>query len=111
MPARGEHSVVATFGRVDTEFCLIRDDSSANQRDRITKAIWIRPSITLRDECLNVELFWLIDDAREKLEKWRLDYNTERPHSSLANLPAFAKELGQRNINQNREPLAIAYST
>ena len=41
----------------------------------------------LRDECLNVELFWSVEDARAKLEKWRVDYNVHRPHSSLANLP------------------------
>jgi putative transposase len=37
----------------------------------------------LRDECLNTELFWSIEDARAKLEKWRLDYNLRRPHSAL----------------------------
>jgi putative transposase len=37
----------------------------------------------LRDECLNANLFFSIDDARKKLEAWRLDYNTQRPHSSL----------------------------
>ena len=37
----------------------------------------------LRDECLNANLFFSIEDARRKLEAWRLDYNTQRPHSSL----------------------------
>jgi putative transposase len=37
----------------------------------------------LRDEFLNSELFFSIDDARRKLEAWRVDYNTTRPHSSL----------------------------
>jgi len=37
----------------------------------------------LRDECLNTNLFFSIDDARRKLETWRVDYNTVRPHSSL----------------------------
>ena len=41
----------------------------------------------LRDECLNAELFFSVADAQEKLEKWRQEYNTVRPHSSLANLP------------------------
>ncbi|HET6841049.1 MAG TPA: IS3 family transposase, partial [Candidatus Angelobacter sp.] len=59
----------------------------------------------LRDECLNVELFWSVEDARAKLEKWRVDYNVHRPHSSLANLPpaAFANELRQRKPTTNRE--------
>jgi putative transposase len=37
----------------------------------------------LRDECLNVELFFSLDDARRKLECWRQDYNHYRPHSAL----------------------------
>ena len=37
----------------------------------------------LRDECLNGNLFFSIEDARRKLEVWRVDYNTVRPHSSL----------------------------
>jgi putative transposase len=36
-----------------------------------------------RDECLNENLFRDLADAREKIERWRVDYNTERPHSSL----------------------------
>jgi len=41
----------------------------------------------LRDECLNTELFFSLADAREKLEKWRQDYNESRPHSALGGLP------------------------
>jgi putative transposase len=37
----------------------------------------------LRDECLNVEWFRSIEDARAKLAAWRRDYNHNRPHSSL----------------------------
>lgn len=36
-----------------------------------------------RDECLNDNWFTSIDEARELTEKWRNDYNTERPHSGL----------------------------
>ena len=38
----------------------------------------------LRDECLNVEVFFGLSDARDKLEHWRQDYNEVRPHSALA---------------------------
>ncbi len=38
----------------------------------------------LRDECLNVEVFLDLADARRKLDKWRNDYNQQRPHSALA---------------------------
>jgi putative transposase len=39
-----------------------------------------------RDECLNQMLFSDILDARRKIESWRLDYNQNRPHSSLGNM-------------------------
>jgi putative transposase len=40
----------------------------------------------LRDECLNVHQFVSLDDARQKIEAWRRDYNDHRPHSSLGHL-------------------------
>jgi putative transposase len=40
----------------------------------------------LRDECLNVHQFTSIDDAKAKIEAWRLDYNQRRPHGSLGHL-------------------------
>lgn len=36
-----------------------------------------------RDECLSLHWFTSITDAKEKIEAWRMDYNTCRPHSSL----------------------------
>jgi putative transposase len=41
---------------------------------------------TFRDECLNANWFLSMEDAREKIEKWRRDYNEFRPHSSLGDL-------------------------
>ena len=38
-----------------------------------------------RDECLNENWFTSTEDAKGKIEAWRLDYNRERPHSSLGN--------------------------
>jgi putative transposase len=39
-----------------------------------------------RDECLNENWFVSLQDAKEKIETWRRDYNRDRPHSSLGNL-------------------------
>ena len=39
-----------------------------------------------RDECLNLHWFRSIDHARQVIERWRQEYNTERPHSSLGYL-------------------------
>lgn len=36
-----------------------------------------------RDECLSMQTFRTVREANEKIEKWRIEYNTERPHSSL----------------------------
>src|SRR5713226_561549 len=48
----------------------------------------------LRDECLNVEWFSSLDDARQKLGKFREHYNHQRPHSALADrTPAAFAEL------------------
>lgn len=38
----------------------------------------------MRDELLNETLSFSLDQAREAVTKWVEDYNTERPHSSLA---------------------------
>ena len=40
----------------------------------------------LRDECLNEHLFKSLPAARHILELWRVDYNTQRPHTSLDGL-------------------------
>lgn len=41
---------------------------------------------SFRDECLNVNWFMSLDDARMKIEAWRKDYNEFRPHSGLTYL-------------------------
>ena len=51
-----------------------------------------------RDECLNANWFTTLADARRKIEAWREDYNTERPHSALGYLSPdeFAARLSSR---------------
>lgn len=41
---------------------------------------------SFRDECLNAHWFLSLEDAREKIEYWRREYNSFRPHSSLGGL-------------------------
>lgn len=51
----------------------------------------------LRDECLNVNEFLSLNDARVKLEAWRRDYNECRPHGSLGQLtPSEYARTGQQ---------------
>jgi putative transposase len=51
----------------------------------------------LRDECLNEQVFVSLADARQRIEQWRVQYNRERPHSSLGYLAPeeFAASTGQ----------------
>lgn len=39
-----------------------------------------------RDECLNENWFVSLEEVRKTIEAWRIDYNENRPHSSLGNL-------------------------
>jgi putative transposase len=41
---------------------------------------------SLRDECLNVHWFEDLNDAKEKLQAWQVEYNESRPHRALKNL-------------------------
>jgi len=41
---------------------------------------------SFRDECLNTNWFLSMEDAKEKIERWKDDYNRLRPHSSLTYL-------------------------
>jgi putative transposase len=41
---------------------------------------------SFRDECLNVNWFLSIQDAWQKIEAWRRDYNVFWPHSSLGDM-------------------------
>jgi putative transposase len=41
----------------------------------------------LRDECLNREWFKDIVEARQIIERWRIFYNDQRPHSAIGYRP------------------------
>jgi len=41
---------------------------------------------SFRDECLNANWFFSLEDAQEKFDIWREDYNSYRPHSSLGDM-------------------------
>lgn len=55
----------------------------------------------MRDECLNEHWFLSLEHARRIVEEWRMDYNNERPHSSLNNLTP------EEFIQQEREKLNL----
>jgi putative transposase len=41
---------------------------------------------SFRDECLNVNWFLSLEDAKEKIQTFKDEYNHFRPHSALGNL-------------------------
>lgn len=52
----------------------------------------------LRAECLDQHWFVSLDDARQTIEAWRIDYNEVRPHTALDNqTPAAYKAACRRN--------------
>ena len=53
----------------------------------------------MRDECLNVDLWGTIPEARDGIGAHRIDYNDVRPHGSLNHrTPSeFARELRERD--------------
>ena len=54
----------------------------------------------LRDECLNEHWFTSLAHARIEIERWRREYNEERPKKSLGGLPpaVYARKLADKAI-------------
>ena len=50
-----------------------------------------------REECLNEYWFLTLDDARETIESWRIDYNQVRPHRALGYLTPEELATGYAN--------------
>lgn len=48
-----------------------------------------------RGECLNENVFVSLNTARQIIENWQLDYNSERPHKSL-------NKMTRKNLQRNR---------
>jgi putative transposase len=55
----------------------------------------------LRDEFLNQHWFITLNEARDLAEKWRQDYNQNRPHSSLKGLTPNEFIRSFEEVNQN----------
>jgi len=67
-----------------------------------------------RDECLNEHWFVTMAHARRIIEAWRIEYNTERTHSSLDNLTPeeFAMKLSkqsQQSVSLTADSIPIPY--
>ena len=67
-----------------------------------------------RDECLNEHWFISMAHARQVIEAWRIEYNTERTHSSLDDLTPeeFAMKLskqGQQSVSLTADSIPMSY--
>jgi len=63
----------------------------------------------LRDELLNMEIFYTLKEAEILVERWRQHYNTVRPHSSLGYKPPTPKTILPNNGVTG--PAVLAYTT
>lgn len=62
----------------------------------------------VREECLDRGYFTDLEDAREKVEAWRIDYNEVRPHSALGYMAPedFASSpAGKKTASSDRKAL------
>lgn len=57
-----------------------------------------------RDECLNQHYFLSLRDAQFQIERWRLSYNTDRPHAAC--FPLTPSEFA-RTFTSNPSPRAL----
>jgi putative transposase len=74
-------------------------------------------NISFRDECLNVNWFMSLEDAEEKIETWRYDYNHLRPHGWLNNMTPIeyiksrpkSTSISVRNIGESHLRLILKF--
>jgi putative transposase len=57
----------------------------------------------VRQECLDQQWFYSLEEARKCLEEWRGDYNTIRPHTALGNQTPAAFLAAWHEQQANRE--------
>ncbi|HVS87644.1 MAG TPA: integrase core domain-containing protein, partial [Candidatus Acidoferrum sp.] len=64
----------------------------------------------LRDEGLNGEIFYSLKEAQIVIEKWRVVYNTLRPHSALGYRPPAPAPAARSPLvppNPISQPMAV----
>ena len=61
----------------------------------------------LRDECLNGEIFYSLKEAQMVIERWRVLYNTLRPHSALGYRPPAPAACSPMVPSPNSQPMAV----
>ncbi|UCF05922.1 MAG: transposase, partial [bacterium] len=54
----------------------------------------------LRDELLNMEIFYTLREAKVLVEHWRKEYNRIRPHSSLGYRPPAPEAIKPSTVDR-----------
>ena len=62
----------------------------------------------LRDELLDGEIFYTLQEAKILIERWRQQYNRFRPHSALGYRPPAPEAIEIRSPGTNLLPMAVA---
>ena len=62
----------------------------------------------LRDELLDREIFYTLQEAQVLIERWRQHYNRFRPHSSLGYQPPAPEAIEIGPLGMGSLPLAVA---
>ena len=65
----------------------------------------------LRDEFLNGEIFYSLKEAQILTERWRVEYNTERPHSALGYRPPAPQAILPKQPGHGDMENTTAFST
>ena len=55
----------------------------------------------LRDECLNVNWFESIEEAKARIEDWRRDYHESRPHQALGQQTPFEDAMRMKDLGRS----------
>ena len=66
---------------------------------------------SFRDECLNAHWFLSLEDAVEKIEAWRQEYNHFRPHRSLNDLTPAEYIEGMKAEDIKNSPSILTNTT
>jgi putative transposase len=56
----------------------------------------------LRDECLNINVFWSLAHARIVIGDWKREYNHHRPHSALGYQPPACYAASCRHLTPRK---------
>jgi putative transposase len=114
-------TVVDTWSRVCPDMRICRSATAMEVIDALEQARFSRSgkptdnayvesfNATVRLECLGRHWFLDLDDAREKVEEWRAEYNEVRPHSAIGDrTPSSLIHLPRQHVEALTTPKILS---